>query len=159
MAITTKQQVFIEEYLKCWNATEAARVAGYAYPTREGWRLLHERPFVEEAIKERLAEKAMTADEVLARLADRARVSLADFVTVEDDGSWHVDLVKAREAEKLDLIDRLYVDRNGNVRLEIASREKALELLAKYHGLFSDAANVNVGVQVGPQIILDDGSD
>lgn len=40
MALNRKRRVFIEEYLKCWNATEAARVAGYKHPDRQGSRLL-----------------------------------------------------------------------------------------------------------------------
>lgn len=33
MALTKKQRVFIDEYVKCWNASEAARRAGYSKKT------------------------------------------------------------------------------------------------------------------------------
>lgn len=159
MTLTTKQQVFIDTYLQGFNATDAAKAAGYAWPTREGWRLLHtsKNAAVREAISQRLSANAMTADEVLSRLAAQARASIGDFLTVADDGSWEIDLAKARDAEKLGLIKTLWVDRNGRVRLELHDQQHALEVLAKYHGLFSDAANVSVGVALGPQIILDNG--
>jgi len=158
VALTTKRRTFIEHYLACWNATEAAKAAGYAYPSREGWRLLNECEDVQTAVRERLAEKAMTADEVLTRLAEQARGNLGDFVEVHDDGTWTINLKRAREAEKLGLIKTLWVDRRGTTRIELHDPQRALELLAKHHGLFSDAANINVGIAVGPQIILDDGS-
>ena len=158
MALTTKQRVFIEEYLKCWNATRAAEAAGYTWPRRQGYRLLHQQEFVQEAIKERLSEKAMSADEVLMRLADQARGNIGDFIDISPTGrGWELNLANAEEALKLGLIKSLWIDSNKNVRLELHDQQKALELLAKYHGLFSDAANINVGVHLGPQIVLDNG--
>ena len=72
--LTDKQRVFVEEYLRCWNATEAARRAGYS----ERWlhtnasKLLQDTR-IQELIKERLTDVTMSADEVLQRLAQKAR--------------------------------------------------------------------------------------
>jgi len=32
MKLSNMQRVFVEEYLSCWNGTEAARRAGYKWP-------------------------------------------------------------------------------------------------------------------------------
>ena len=156
MVLTQKRRVFIEEYLRCWNATEAARNAGFAFPTRSGWRLMQDSD-VKAEIKARLDEKAMSADEVLSRLAAQARVSFGDFITVEGPETWKVDLEKAQSAQKLGLIKNLWRDRNGKIRLELHDQQRALELLAKYHHLFSDGTEVSVNI--GPAIIIDNGPD
>lgn len=63
-----------------WNASEAARQAGYrGDPNTIGPRLLAN-VGIQEAIQERIKESAMQANEVLKRLADVARVNIADFV-------------------------------------------------------------------------------
>lgn len=72
MSLTTKRQAFVEHYLACWNASEAARRASYAHPGTEGHRLL-QNVEIQEHIKERLTEVTMSADEVLKRLAEIAR--------------------------------------------------------------------------------------
>jgi len=69
--LTNKRIAFVEHYLACWNASEAARRAGYAHRT-EGSRLLSNAD-VQAYVKLRLADMQMTADEVLNRLANHAR--------------------------------------------------------------------------------------
>lgn len=74
MSVTKKQRAFIDHYLKCWNATEAAKQAGYSEKTAYsiGWENLR-KPEIAEAISKRLSAMAMTADEALSRLAIMAR--------------------------------------------------------------------------------------
>ena len=72
MALTNKRKVFIAEYLKCWNASEAARRAGYKYPGTEGHRLL-KMAEIDERIQQVLDESAMSAHECLQLLSDIAR--------------------------------------------------------------------------------------
>jgi len=69
--LTNKRIAFVEHYLACWNASEAARRAGYKQ-RNEGHRLLTNAD-IQAHIKERLAEVTMSADEVLQRLAEIAR--------------------------------------------------------------------------------------
>jgi len=71
MPLTNKRIAFVEHYLACWNASEAARRAGYAHRS-EGPRLLSNAD-VQAYVKLRLADIQMTADEVMQRLADHAR--------------------------------------------------------------------------------------
>lgn len=136
VAITRKRRVFIEEYLKCWNATKAAEAAGYKFPTRQGSRLL---TFVEvkEEIQRRLDEKVMSADEALARLSDQARLDVGLFVYEDDDHELHVNWGDLVEAELTHLVKAIYLTKYGT-RIEFHDPQRALELIGKHHRLFSD---------------------
>ena len=83
--MNTKQTVFVNEYLRCWNSSEAARRAGYNGKSNViGPRLLAD-VSIKAEIDERLAELKMSADEVLVRLANMARSNIADFAHVGSD--------------------------------------------------------------------------
>jgi phage terminase small subunit len=76
MALTEKQTLFVEHYVQCWNGTKAAESAGYnggiATCAVAGSRML-KLDKIQKAIKLRLSESAMPADECLSRLARHAR--------------------------------------------------------------------------------------
>lgn len=91
----------------------------------------------------------MSADEVVKRLSDQARGSIEDFITIESDGSWHIDLAKAEDRGVLHLISKLWFDQNENVRIELQDQQKALELIGKAHGLFVDRQEIT-GANGGP---------
>lgn len=78
-----KQRVFVEAYLQTWNATEAARRAGYAHPDVQGPRLLG-KVRVSAAVEKRMDEIAMRTDEILARLSEQARGDLRDFFKIAE---------------------------------------------------------------------------
>jgi len=77
MPLTNKRIAFVEHYLSCWNASEAARRAGYKQAHSQGPRLL-ENVDVQAYVKARLAESAMCADEVLSRLTEIGRSETRD---------------------------------------------------------------------------------
>src|SRR3990172_8007067 len=90
--LSNKQRAFIEHYLTCWNASEAARRAGYRGRANTiGARLLSN-VVIAAAVEARLAELQMGADEILVRFTEHARGSMADFV---DAGSASIDLSQA----------------------------------------------------------------
>lgn len=148
MALSNKQRVFVEEYLACWNATEAARRAGYAHANVQGSQLLANLS-IKEAIQARIAEKAMTADEVLLRLADHARSTMADFVNDAGD----LDLRAAKQKGKLHLV-KTYAVTDKSERIELYDAQAALVHLGRHHGLFVDRQEVSgwVGVTVDDYI-------
>lgn len=139
--LTDKQRVFVESYLVCWNATEAALLAGYSPDSAHsiGWENLR-KPEIRKLIDLRLAEHRMSADEVLARLSFMASGSLADFI----DESGYIDVLKAREAGKLGLLKKMKVThkRSGletvitKTEIELHDPQTALTWLGKHHGLF-----------------------
>lgn len=132
--LTVKQQVFVEEYLTCWNATEAARRAKYAYPNIDGPKNLV-KPSIQKVIKARLAEKAMPADEVLARLAEQAKADMRDFMLHDAEGKFIG--VNLDTTQPLHLIKKLKPTRYG-MAIELHDAHAALTLLAKHHGLLQD---------------------
>lgn len=137
MALTNRQQVFVEEYLRCWNATEAARRAGYSENSIRSIAAENlTKPDIKAYIDARLGELKMSADEVMVRVTDIARGSMADFL---DDERQTLDLAKADRAGKLHLVKKFshtVTDKSENISIELYGADAALALLGKHHKLF-----------------------
>lgn len=90
MALTRKRRAFVEAYLRTFNASASAREAGYSERTAhsQGPRLL-ENADVQAAIRARLEELTLAADEVLARLAAHARGDIGHFFRVVEAWTEH----------------------------------------------------------------------
>lgn len=73
LPLTKQQQVFVDEYLKCFNASEAARQAGYKSRSDVIGSQLLGIPSVKALIDARIAASHMSADEALQLLAEMAR--------------------------------------------------------------------------------------
>jgi len=129
--LTPKRRKFIEEYLKCWNASEAARRAQYAHPGSQGHRLL-KNVEIQAEIDKRIRETAMSADEVLHRLADQARADISRFVTETGAIDWQA------VQEQGHLIRRISHNRGRNSSIEVYDAQGALALLAKHLELTPD---------------------
>ena len=80
-----KQRIFVEEYLQTWNASEAARRAGYSEKTAYsiGWELLR-KPEIAEAIRRRVADLTVGTDEGLVLLTAQARASIAPLFKIAE---------------------------------------------------------------------------
>jgi phage terminase small subunit len=147
--LTDKQVIFVEECLVCWNATEAARRAGYSGNDVTlavvGWENLR-KPKIQERVRARMTEKAMAADEVLARLADHARGNMVDFLSWSGRGA-RLDLAKAAKAGKLHLVKSFTKGRRGT-SIELYDAQAALVHIAKHLGLFVDQVKLSGSVVV-----------
>lgn len=143
MSLTRKRQVFVCEYLACWNATEAARRAGYAHPNMAGPRLLVN-DSVSQKIKARIDEKAMSADEVLLRLAEQARNSIGEFLIL-DGNTWRIDLAKVKENGHL---IKSLKDGTHGVEIDLHDAQAALVHLGRTHGLFVDRSKSTIDLNV-----------
>lgn len=84
--LTSKQQVFVSEYLRCFNATAAAIAAGYSEKTAYsiGSENL-KKPEVMASIQERMSEIHMSADEALKLQSDLAHVDVGFFFKIVDE--------------------------------------------------------------------------
>ena len=153
--LTLKRKKWLEEYLSCWNATEAARRAGYSSPNTQGPRLLLDVGMQAE-IQQRLSEIAMSADEVLTALAEIGRASVDDIMDVDSSGRLSFNFKRAQEQGKLHLIKSVTPTQSGT-KVELHDRMKALELLGKHHKLFTDNVNLNDGKAI--KVRLTDGDD
>jgi phage terminase small subunit len=153
VGLTKKRRVFVEEYLRCWNATEAARRAGYAHPEVMGCRL-RKVNVIADLIQERIAEKAMTADEVLLRLAEQARAEHSKYLT--SDGVNVKDLLRDGKGH---LVKGIKPTRYGD-DIEFYDAQAALVHIGKHLGLFREQVehSGSIGVRHEP-VSLDDITD
>jgi hypothetical protein len=157
--LTDKQQVFIEYYLSCWNATEAARQAGYKNPNQVGPENLVKLG-IQERIQERLTELKMGADEVLTRLSDHARGSIKPFMRRGPDGELHgFDLGDDKPfhlLHKVSITKRTIKEvTEEKITLELYDAQAALVHLGRHHKLFTDRTELTGkdGAPIGIQAI------
>jgi len=145
--LTNKQRIFVEEYLRCWNATEAAKRAGYSPRTayRTGADNI-KKPQIEAEIKARIAEKAMSADEVLLRLGEQARAEYAAYL--HENGT--VDLARMLRDGKGHLVKGTKWDRRGNLIVEFHDTQAALVQVGRHLKLFTDS------IEHSGQVKIDD---
>lgn len=145
--LTDKQQAFIVAYLKSFNATKAAKEAGYSEKTAYaiGHNLLKQVE-IKAALRARYEQSAMDAHELLHHLAEIARGNIDDVI----DDKGNLDLARARELGKSPLIKSvrskttLFTDKGGDgsetfeSEVGMYDRMKALELIGKHLALFTD---------------------
>jgi phage terminase small subunit len=132
--LSQKQKLFVEAYLVNPNATEAARKAGYkgndvtlASVGAENLR----KPQIAERLQERVEAEIMSANEVLTELAEIAKADWQDFLEIRRDK--HGDIIDAS--------------------LKLSDKIKALELVGKYHKLFTE--KVEHGGEVNQKVIVE----
>jgi len=134
---SAKERVWLEEYLKCWNASEAARRADYAWPGKMGTRKLAK---FENEIQERIDQLVMSADEALVRLSELARGEWSGYI--REDGS--VDIAALVRAGKAHLVSKIRDTPHGK-SIEFCDMQRALEQIGKAHGIFVDRTEITGG--------------
>lgn len=134
--LTDKQQAFINAYLQCLNATESARLAGYAGNDNSlasaGSRLLRNVK-VRAEIDLVLSEQVMSAQEVLRRQTAIASLDVTDFF----DFTGNLPMFKpdkAKERGVMHLIKSFKIS-DKEFKIEFYDAQRAQETLAKYHDL------------------------
>jgi phage terminase small subunit len=157
MGLTNKQRAFIAEYLRDFNATQAAIRAGYSEKTAYsiGQRLL-KNVEVSEAIKSEIDERYMTSEEVGLRLSDMARGDMGDFLDISGVG-FNIDLDKAKELGLTKLIKKVKQrttitsksggeeEENHWIEFELYDALAALVQLGRVHSMFTDKTDVTSG--------------
>lgn len=134
--MTQKETIWLNEYLKCWNATEAARRAGYKWPDKQGQ---EKKAKFADAIQERIEAVKMDADEVLIRLSEQARGDVSEFLRFVDGvKDPFLDLKQAKEKGLLKLVKKFKYNYDGRPEIELYDAQSALQLLGKHLGLFTD---------------------
>jgi phage terminase small subunit len=152
---TGKQKAFVAAYLSNGlNATEAAKTAGYqgSYSTLAV--IGHEnlkKPNIKTEIEAALNERAMTRDEVLYRIAEQARGNILDVSDIRvidaEQGYIQIDpsLAAAMQKGKAQLIQAVDYDKEGRLKLKLYSAQRALDMLAKAHGIYGDPGDRDEG--------------
>lgn len=150
--LTDKQQRFVDEYLIDLNATQAAIRAGYSAKTADviGCENLT-KPNIQQAIAEHMAVRSrrtgVNAERVVLELAKVAFVNISDLVDTDT-----ATILPTARKEDLACIESVKYKqmptKSGDMGVErevkIASKLKALELLGKHLGMWSDKFNVTV---------------
>jgi len=141
-----RYEIFCREYLIDFNATRAAREAGYSKKTAQmqGSRLLSKviiQEKIKEAADERIARIELTAENVLEELRKIGFVKSTD-VCKKTDG-----LIEFRKPNDLDddiarAISSIKYDKDKGIEYRFHNKEKALELLGRSFGLFTDNVNL-----------------
>ena len=153
--LTRKQRQFVQEYLLDYSASAAARRAGYSKRTARviGFENLT-KPAIAAEISRVVEEKKRFADITRERVLEEMRrlafAQMTDMVTLK--GGWVV--VKDTESlttEQKSAISQIRQKKDGEIEVKFYDKQKSLEMLAKYLGIFSDA-NTGQSPGVQPQI-------
>lgn len=153
--LTAKQKRFIEEYLIDLNATQAAIRAGYSPESAQqiGSENLSKpviRARVDQAMAERSKRTGINAERVLIELARIGLVNPGklinfDEATVKSDAT--EDDLAAVQSVKVKTIPT----DDGNIverEVKLYDKNRALELLGKHLGLFTDKLDIKGDMQI-----------
>jgi phage terminase small subunit len=127
--LTQRQRLFVEAYIgqANGNGREAARAAGYSGDdnalSSRAFELMRN-PKIAELIGVRVEEAVMRSNEVLSQLSAIAKADWQDFLEIRRD----------KDGEII------------SATLKLADKIKSLELLGKYHKLFSERFDLSVQV-------------
>lgn len=158
--MTLKQERFVQEYLVDLNATQAAIRAGYSPKTanEQGARLLAKvsiRTAIDKAEAERSRRTGINQDRVIRELAKVAFLNPVDVINMDgatirgeanrDDTACIASVkVKTIPTDDGDITER---------EVKTYDKLKALELLGKHLGMFTDRVKVDGGL---PVVLYDD---
>ncbi len=156
--LTQKQKMFCDEYLIDLNATQAAIRAGYSPDSArsiatENLSKPAIRARIDGAIAERSKRTGVTADRVVRELAKLAFVNAADVLDTQRGGV--VENASREDTACISAV-RVKVGEDFTEReIRLCDKTKALELLGKHLGMFSD--NVKLSAEARVTIIDDTG--
>ena len=168
-----KQRAFIDYYMeKGFNATEAARSAGYKGSQGTLRSIGSEnltKPNIAKEIDRRFAERAMTGNEVLSRLGEMARgfdvtryATTVETYTKGKDGNVYpsgfavdIDMEQLQKDGYSHLVKRIYATKTGSIQVEMHDQKHALELIGKNKKLWTE--KIELGGSLDLTGISDDG--
>lgn len=158
-ALNAKQKLFISEYLKDRNATQAAIRAGYSKKTAKyiGWEALR-KPHVAaaiEAAEKKLAERNdVTQDRIIAEFARIGFANMQDYMTIDNDGQPSLDWsaltreqAAALQEVTVDTIQHVKGPDVQRVKFKLADKLNALAKLGVHLGMFKETVRVEVSYE------------
>jgi len=170
--LSPMRQRFVNEYLKDLNATQAAIRAGYSEKTAysQGQRLLKKvevKAAVDAAIARRDKRLEVDQDKVIRELVKIGLADIKDYLSyrsekklvfVDDDGEPIIDyqpIIELVPSDDVDgtLVQEVSLSQKGVFSFKLADKMKALELLGRHLGMFTD--NVNLSGEVGVKVVDD----
>ena len=179
--LTSKQKMFVKEYLVDLNATQAALRAGYSEKTayRTGADNL-KKPQIQEAIQQAMQKREqrteITADKVLEEYAKLGFSDVSDYLEVVTERVL-VDRTAEGEPiseikqfvfmkntadippEKLAAISEVKQHKDGSISFKLHDKRGALDSIARHLGMFVEKKEITGNIEVGiklPSDIPDD---
>ena len=147
------------------NGVEAAKAAGYrgdrkALAVRSA-EMLND-PAVRAEIDSRIEKAGTDQEEVLGTLVRHMRGDMGDFINIRDDGYASLDLVKAKQCARLNLIrrfkEKVRIDEEGceerTYEIELYDAQSAAALVGKALGIFVERKQVEHVAKVGPGTLV-----
>lgn len=152
MPLNPRQQAFCLEYVKDWNATQAAIRAGYSEKTaaqigEQNLRKLEIASRIAEMQKQFEQNATMTAQELIERNVKIARLNIFNLY-YDNGGNWEVKAMDEIPYEMGEFIDEIEIknsireskdgkelSRFQQVKIKITPRNSAHERLGKWLGL------------------------
>ncbi len=158
--LTPKQELFCKEYLIDLNATQAAIRSGYSVESAgtigtENMQKPTLRAHIDAALAERSRRTGINADRVIRELARLAFINAADVIDF-DSGAIASGATEDDTAAIASVKVKVITGENGESverEIKLADKLKALELLGKHLGIFSDKLKIEGSI---PIVIRDD---
>lgn len=175
--LTAKQKIFCDEYLIDLNATRAYKAAYERVKKDEtaaanGSRLLRNakvKKYIDEKMKEREKRTEITQDKVLKELAKVAFANAADYARVvekeyieeikDDEGNIVGQETRTYKAVEIEPTNNLDKDKQAaiagikhgtaGIEIKLNDKIKALELIGRHLGMFTDKVEVEGKVETG----------
>lgn len=162
--LSYKQQAFVNEYLVDFNATRAAKKAGYSDKwTHTNANKLLQNTTIAALIKSELDARAMSAEEALDIITQHAKGDIGEFMSVGSMG-FSLDLEEAHRIGKTRLIKKIKQkttifsgkkeedDREVHeIEIELydaqAAADKILRVAGKYKSAENDAGNFTIVIR------------
>ena len=142
--LSLKQKVFLENFLLSFNASDAARRAGYSKESHARAYELVNSKGIQKELSRRLSYLGVSGNETIIHISKIARGNLKHFY---HDGEFDLESEEAKlnfdTIKKIKQEETIRTDKDGNeiktVKTEIELYDKlaALTVLAKHHGLLS----------------------
>ncbi|MBO9611057.1 MAG: terminase small subunit [Dyadobacter sp.] len=152
--LTLKQQRFVEEYTRDFNASAACIRAGYSERSASviGSQNLGKLN-IKNAIDARVKEFSMSANEALMRISDFARGNFTPFLVLGDDGYVSLDLSSLPAQQNLHLIKKVKQTRKTygddvpitevHTEIEIHDAKDAVKTVLQMHGKLIDKKTID----------------
>ena len=149
--LNAKQKRFVDEYLVDLNATQAAIRSGYSEKTAyaigdENLRKPEIASAITKAQEKRAKRTEITQDKVIAELAKIAFGDLRDVMTWTAGGialKSSAELTQ-EQAASISEISETQSEKSSSMRVKRHDKLKALELVGRHLGMFTDNVKVNV---------------
>jgi len=145
-SLSPRYRRFVDAYLETWSKTEAGRRLNYAHPAQQACRLF-KKDKIQAAIRERMQEMAMGADEVLLRLRQMAGANINDFVNLDREG--HIISIKEDALQERGFLVKKITSSEGlnssSLGIELYDAQAALVQLGRCHALFTDKTDITSG--------------